>query len=73
MQRRVMGPPKMPADARAFYEGVFRKVHESDEWKDYTSKKALFRSWLTGDDLMAYFVAEREKHREILKSSGEIK
>jgi tripartite-type tricarboxylate transporter receptor subunit TctC len=72
MQRSVMGPPDMPAEARAFYEGVFNKVHESAEWKDYTSKKALYRSWLTGDDLMAYFLGEREKHREILKASGEI-
>ncbi len=72
MQRSVMGPPEMPAEARAFYEGVFRKVHESKEWKEYTASKALFRSWLTGDDLMAYFVDEREKHREILKASGEI-
>jgi len=72
MQRSVMGPPKMPKEAQAYYEEVFSKVNESDEWKEYTASKALFRSWLTGDDLMAYFVAEREKHREILKASGEI-
>ena len=65
-------PPEMPADAQAFYEGVFRKVHESAEWKEYTSKKALNRAFLTGDELMAYFADEREKHRGILQASGEI-
>jgi tripartite-type tricarboxylate transporter receptor subunit TctC len=73
MQRSVMGPPDMPADAQAFYEGVFKKVHESAEWKEYTDKKSLHRAWLTGDDLMSYFIEEREKHRAILTSMGEIK
>ena len=63
----------IPADARAFYEEVFQKVHESPEWKEYTQKKALNRAWLTGDELMSYFVDEREKHRGILKAAGEIK
>ena len=73
MQRSVVAPPKMPADAQKFYEGVFQKVHESAEWKEYTDKKALNRAWLTGDDLMSYFVAEREKHRKILTDLGEVK
>ncbi len=72
MQRSVMGPPNMPADARAFYEGVFQKVHESAEWKKYTEEKSLHRAWLTGDALMKYFIDEREKHRAILKDMGEI-
>ena len=72
MQRSVLAPAGIPKEAQDFYVGVFQKVHESEEWKKYTADKALFRSWLTGDDLMAYFVAEREKHRELLKSTGEI-
>ncbi len=72
MQRSVVAPAGIPKEAQAFYEEVFMKVHESAEWKDYTSKKALFRSFLTGDDLMSYFVEEREKHRGLLKAAGEI-
>ncbi len=72
MQRSVVAPAGIPAEAQAFYVEVFNKVHESAEWKEYTSKKALFRSFLTGDDLMKYFVEEREKHRGLLKAAGEI-
>ena len=72
MQRSVLAPAGIPQDVQDFYVGVFQKVHESEEWKTYTADKALFRSWLTGDELMEYFVAEREKHRELLKSTGEI-
>ena len=72
MQRSVVGPPEMPADAQQYYVDVFQKVNESEEWKKYTSEKALYRSWLTGKDLMDYFLAERDKHAELLKSMGEI-
>ena len=35
MQRSVVGAARAcPAEAQAFYEGVFQKVHESDEWKE---------------------------------------
>jgi len=73
MQRSVVAPAGIPKEAQDFYVNVFRKVHESKEWRDYTSKKALMRAWLTGDDLTKYFLAEREKHRELLKAMGELK
>ena len=72
MQRSVLAPKGIPAEAQAFYEGVFAKVHESAEWKEYTTKKSLHRAWLTGDELMGYFTDEREKHRGLLKAAGEI-
>jgi tripartite-type tricarboxylate transporter receptor subunit TctC len=73
MQRSVVAPPGIPADAQAFYVDVFNKVNESAEWKEYTAKKALNRAFLTGDALMTYFEAEREKHRGLLMATGEIK
>jgi len=72
MQRSIIAPGGIDADVQAFYEGVFKKVNDSAAWKEYTSKKALNRAWLTGDDLMAYFIVEREKHRVLLKAMGEI-
>jgi putative tricarboxylic transport membrane protein len=72
MQRSVVAPPGIPADAQAFYVDVFNKVNESAEWKEYTAKKALNRAFLTGEALMAYFEVEREKHRALLQATGEI-
>ena len=73
MQRSVVAPPDIPADAQAFYEGVFKKVDESKEWNDYTSNEGLNKAFLTGKALTDYFVAEREKHRKLLVASGELK
>jgi tripartite-type tricarboxylate transporter receptor subunit TctC len=73
MQRSVVAPPGIPAEVQAYYEDVFNKVNESAEWKKYTDEKAMNRGFLTGDALMAYFEAEREKHRALLMATGEIK
>lgn len=66
MQRSVVAPGGMPAEAQAFYVGVFEKVYQSKEWQDYLNKKGLIPGWLTGDALQKYFLEERGKHAELL-------
>jgi tripartite-type tricarboxylate transporter receptor subunit TctC len=56
-----------------YYVGVFQKVYNSQEWQSYLTKKGLLPGWLTGDKLTAYFVKEKEAHRKLLVSMGEIK
>ncbi len=73
MQRSVVAPADISVDAQAFYEGVFKKVYETKEWQDYMNSKGLIPGWLTGVELTRYFVEEREKHRELLKATGDIK
>jgi tripartite-type tricarboxylate transporter receptor subunit TctC len=73
MQRSIIAPPGIDKDVQAFYEGVFRKVHESADWTKYTSEKALDRAFLTGDALQEFFLKEREQHRKLLTALGEIK
>jgi tripartite-type tricarboxylate transporter receptor subunit TctC len=72
MQRSVIGPPNMPAEAVAYYVGVFTKVHNSAQWTKHAKKKALFRDFLTGSKLQSFFLEERDKHRELLKKTGEL-
>jgi len=66
MQRSIVAPPGISAEAQAFYVGVFEKVYQSQEWQDYLAKKGLIPGWLTGDELQSYFVAERAKHAKLL-------
>ena len=73
MQRSIVAPPKIDKEVQDFYVGVFEKVYKSKEWQDYLSSKGLVPGWLTGDELTAYFVKEREVHRALLKEAGEIK
>ena len=72
MQRSVIAPPDIDKEVQAYYVDVFSKVYNSKEWQDYLVKNGLLPGWLTGNKLTKYFVAERDAHRELLKSMGEI-
>ena len=52
MQRSVVGAPQMSAEARAYYEQLFRKLFESQEWQQYRAKNSLFGEFTTGTALM---------------------
>jgi putative tricarboxylic transport membrane protein len=71
MQRSFVGPKDMPAEAVAYYTAMFEKLSQSPEWVKYTETEALMNEFLTGPDLQAYFLEEREKHRELLIAMGE--
>jgi tripartite-type tricarboxylate transporter receptor subunit TctC len=73
MQRSIIAPAKISVDVQKFYEGVFKKVYDSEEWQTYMKKKGLIPGWKTGVELTRYFVEEREKHRALLMDAGEIK
>ncbi len=73
MQRSVVAPGGIPADAVAYYVELFEKVYQSQEWQDYLANKGLLPGWLTGEKLQAYFVSEREAHRKLLNAMGELK
>ena len=72
MQRSIVAPPEISKDAQDWYIDLFHKVNESKEWVDFTTSDGLFREWLAGDDLGAYFKEEVEKHRKLLKEMGEL-
>ncbi|MFQ5935399.1 MAG: Bug family tripartite tricarboxylate transporter substrate binding protein [Acidiferrobacterales bacterium] len=72
MQRSVVGAPGMSKKAQKFYQGVFKKVWQTDEWQKYMRKKSLQGEFLSGKGLMSYWMKERDNHREILKQIGEI-
>lgn len=71
MQRSFVGPKDMPAEAVAYYAAMFEKLSQSPEWVKYTETEALMNDFLTGADLQAYFLEEREKHRALLTAMGE--
>ncbi len=72
MQRSVVAPSGISSAVRDWYIGLFRKVNGSEEWAAFTESDSLFRDWLAGDDLAAYFENEVEKHRRLLKTAGEL-
>jgi len=72
MQRAVVGAPGMSDEALAFYNGLFDKVYNSAKWQKYMTDKSLQGAKLQGDDLKAYWKAQRDRHEAILRASGDI-
>jgi len=72
-ERMIIAPGGIPAEAQQYYIDLFKKVDASPEWIKYTDEQALARAWLAGADFGKYLVAERDKHRKLLKDLGEIK
>ena len=72
MQRSVIGPPGMSAEAQEYYRDVFSKVYATDEWQEYMQKKSLYGDFLTGAELKDYFAREKAVHEAMLKQVGEI-
>jgi len=72
MQRGVIAPSGIGKDVQAYYVDVFSKVYKSSEWQDYLAKNGMIAGWLTGAKLTGYFVRQREAHRKLLKSLGEL-
>ena len=72
MQRSVVGAPGMSDEALAYYNGLFQKVFETDEWQGYRTKKALLGDKIEGAELKAYWAEQRDRHETILRASGAI-
>lgn len=72
MQRAVVGAPGMSDEALAYYQDVFHKIYDSEKWQEYMKKQSLGGEFMTGDDLKAYWEAQRSRHEEMLKASGAI-
>lgn len=72
MQRSIVGPPGMNGEVATFYRKLFRKVYETKDWQDYMNEKSLRGVFLTGDELKTYWMQERDIHRDVLKTMGQI-
>ena len=68
MQRSFVAPGGLSEAQQAYYVDLFRKLNESEAWQTYAREQALLTDFLAGPELQAYFLRERERHREILAS-----
>jgi tripartite-type tricarboxylate transporter receptor subunit TctC len=73
MQRTVVGAPGQSKGASAYYQGLFKKIFNSNEWQGYMKKKSLQGEFLTGDALMSYWLDQKNIQRGILQKMGAIK
>jgi tripartite-type tricarboxylate transporter receptor subunit TctC len=62
MQRSIVGAPDLTPEQQAYWAGLFRGLYNGEDWKAYQKKNSLAGEFLTGPELMNYWLLEREKH-----------
>jgi putative tricarboxylic transport membrane protein len=68
--RGFVGPPGMPADAKAYYINLLTKLHATPEWKGYVKENQYEDGFLTGAPLDQFVDEYILTMRDILKTAG---
>ena len=70
-QRAVVGAPGMSADAAAYYQDLFKKIYDTEEWQGYMESESLSPLWMDAGQQTAYWKTQYANHVELLKLLGE--
>ena len=68
--RGVVGPPDMPADALAYYEGVMKRMSQSAGWKKYIEENYFEDGYLTAQESKKFLEAYESDIRVQLQATG---
>ena len=70
MPRTVSLPPGSPQAAVEFWAGVFKKVSETPEWKEYLERTAQTGRYMAGADLKAFIETDEKRTRKVYEDEG---
>lgn len=73
MLRGIFGPPDMPKDAAAWYQGFLKKVMDTPEFKDYLAKGALKPAYSTGPEYVKWLEGAEQLHKDLMAKGGLLK
>jgi putative tricarboxylic transport membrane protein len=73
MLRGIFGPPDMPKEAVAWYQGLLKKVMDTPEFKAYLTDGALKPAWLTDPELSTWMDKEDKIHQDLMAQGGLLK
>jgi len=67
-QRAVVGAPGMSDEAAAYYNDLFTKIYESEEWQGYLTSESLSPLWMDSDAQRSYWQTQVENHERLLQA-----
>jgi putative tricarboxylic transport membrane protein len=67
-QRAVVGAPGMSDGAAAYYQDLFTKIYETEEWQGYLESVSLSPLWMVADALGGYGATLVDNHRELVSA-----
>ena len=70
-QRAIVGAPGMSEEAAAYYQDLFQKIYDSEEWQGYMESESLSPLPMNPDEQKAYWQKQIERHKELLSKMEE--
>jgi putative tricarboxylic transport membrane protein len=70
MLRGIFTTPGASQEVTDYYVGLFEKVRETQEWKDFMTKGAFTQTFKTGDDFKTWIVGAAELHKDLMTKAG---
>ncbi len=70
-QRAVVGAPGMSDEAAAYYQDLFKKIYDTEEWQSYMASESLSPLWMGADEQKEYWTTQIARHQELLSEMGE--
>jgi putative tricarboxylic transport membrane protein len=68
--RGIVGPPGLPADAVAYYDGLLEKVAKSPTWQKHVRDNLLEDAFLKSKETLAFLNQYETQLRGVLKAAG---
>ena len=70
MPRTILLPPGTPKEAVEFWAGVFKKVTETPEWKEYLVKTAQTGRFMAGAEFDKFIAEDDARTRKVYQEEG---
>jgi len=70
MLRGIFMPPGVTDEQVAYYVDVFKKVRETQEWKDFMNKGAFNTTFMTGDEFKSWLAKAADTHKDLMTKAG---
>ena len=70
MLRGIFMPAGATPEQVAYYVNLFKKVAETQDWKDFMEKGAFTPTMMTGDDYKAWLASAETLHKDLMAKAG---
>ena len=70
MLRGIFMAPGVPQAAVDYYVGLFRKVRETPEWKEFMERGAFNQTFMTGKQYADWVAKAEQEHVALMKEAG---
>jgi len=70
MLRAMFLPGGVKPEETAFYVELFKKITQTQEYKDYMEKQALKPVWMTGNEMLKFLEEDDALNKGLLTEAG---